>query len=362
MTFKIVEQKYKNECGLCVLTSFHNYFYPELQLTKELLYNNYSFNKNGMSIYELEVLGNKIGLELNSYELPYAEFVKLENNYYITTINENDLNHFVVIKKCKYEIELLDTNLETKKYSYNEFEQIYKNILITVSKKEISDYSFLVSKNNKINFDYPNMYGLIFLIIFVDIVSMLLSVVCNGFIKIVIDKIIPLQMVEELFYFSMFFVVSYFVNFLLNYILSFVKIRRYETIFKNHIIFYTKILKNKNKSYFDKFEKEIIYEHPNAISHLILNKYFEIPQLIGNCLITITLLFVVVFNSYWFVIPVVINLIFVIIFGLIKFKNNNDNYVYLHINKNKIEINYNNFYNFLMNEKNNEKLAIIENN
>lgn len=364
MSIKIIEQDYDNECGICALATMHNYFYPKDIINKSSLIEISNLTDKGLNLYDLEVIGNKINLNIETYELNISEFYDLNYyEYFITFVSGNGMNHFVICKRDKSNILLYDFDGRKYIYTYEEFKNIYNNIFIKVQKKIVKDFNIdLYKYNKKIFFEYPNNYFFISIVIFVEIFSMFLNMISNGFIKILIDKIIPLQMINELIYIALFFIVINLMNFIFFYLLNIWKMNKYESIFKNHIHLYTFFLKNKNKIFFEKFSKEIICEYPNAISHLIIKKYFLIPSLIADIFICIFLVSIIFINSYIFIFPFLINAFFIVIFGLIKLKNNNKNYNALNINKNKIEISYKNFYDFIINEKDSNKLNSLEEN
>lgn len=362
MSIKVVKQDYENECGICALATMHNYFYSENKINKSTLLELSNLTEKGLSIYDLEVLGSKINLNIESYELNISEFYNLDYyDYFITFVSGKGLNHFVICKREKHNVLLYDFDGKKYSYSYEEFKNIYNNVFIKVEKKIIKEFNIdLYKSNTKIFFEYPNNYFFITIVIFIEIISMFFNIVSNGFIKILIDKIIPLEMINELIYIALFFITINLINFILFYLLNIWRLKKYELIFKNHIHLYTFFLKNKNKIFFEKFSNEIICEYPNAISHLIIKRYFLIPSLIADIFICIFLISIIFINSYIFIFPFLINIFFIVIFGLVKLKNNNKNYNALNINKNKIEISYKNFYNFVINEKDINKLNILE--
>lgn len=363
MKIELVKQESKNECGLCILTSLHNFYYPEYKMSKIDMYELLNYDGHELSVYELEIFAKKVGIELESYKLDFNDLQEIANDTLFVTYILNEVgNHFVICYKTKYKIIIYDSLESTKEYTYQEFKNIFSGLYISVQKRTKEIVANQVVCNNKYFFCQPNMYFLITLFIIIDLFSTILSIITNAFIKIIIDKVIPLKLTNELFYFTIFFVLAYVLNFLINYVINLIKFKKYDDLFKENILVYIKIIKNKNLDYFNKSNKEIIYEHPTAISKMIMHKYFEFPGLFADIIIFAILFTIICLTSYLFIISIFINFIFIIIFGLLKIKNNNDNYQLLHINKNKIEINFNNFYDFLLNEKNKNKLKIVEEN
>ena len=360
---KVVEQTYEYECGICVLNSMHNYFYPEVKLNKQQIISYAKLTNMGLSLYELKKLGERINLSVELYELNFEDFLDLNYfDYFISCIkNKLNSNHYVICKREKNYFVIYDSNKKVSKLSYEEFKNVFTNIFVKVDKKLVNDYNLSNYQSNKqIFFEYLNLYWLSALIIFVELLSLFLSVIVNSFIKILIDVVFLLKLKIEIFYFGLFFITTQMINFLLNYLMSLMKLNKLNNLFNSHLVTYTNILKNKKLQFFDKFSLEVIYGYPNAIYSVLSVKYFLLPVFIANAIEVLILTFIVVFNSYLFIIPIVINVIFIVLFGFIKYKNSYDNFEKLNIDKNKIEIIHNQFVQFMVNEKNQSKLKEIE--
>lgn len=361
MSIQIIKQDYENECGICVLLSMHKHFYNDSNLSKEQLIEIADMSVNGISLYELQQIGEKINLDIEIFEMDFKTLLNENNfNHFITCIKTSSNNHFVIVKRYKSYFEMYDTDQKVYKFSYEEFFHIFTGIYITVNKKIINLNPIEITNNKKYFFDFENNYPFITLSIFTDLFTLFLSILANSFIKVIIDKIIPLKLNNELIYFCLFFIICFSLMYSISYINNLFKIYMFEKIFKKQILIYTKILKNKNNLFFNKFKKEIIYEYPTALFSIINQKYFLFPNLISESITSLTLVVIILFNCYFFIIPILINLLIIITFGVIKSKYNNNNYENLHINKNKIEVIYNDFINFIINEKNDKALNTIE--
>jgi ABC-type bacteriocin/lantibiotic exporter with double-glycine peptidase domain len=71
----VTEQINKNECGICVINSFFNFFYKK-DIKQELL-NDSKIIKFGLSIYDFEVLCDKYGMKCECFSLTNEEFIEL---------------------------------------------------------------------------------------------------------------------------------------------------------------------------------------------------------------------------------------------------------------------------------------------
>ncbi|MDE7075300.1 MAG: hypothetical protein K2O21_01530, partial [Malacoplasma sp.] len=56
---KITYQNNSNDCGVCVLSSIYEFLYKE-KITDESILNEFKIGKNGISIYDLEILAKDI--------------------------------------------------------------------------------------------------------------------------------------------------------------------------------------------------------------------------------------------------------------------------------------------------------------
>jgi ABC-type bacteriocin/lantibiotic exporter with double-glycine peptidase domain len=64
----ITKQTNKNECGICVLTSLTKFFYKN-KIDKIDILNKSNVNENGLSLFDFEVLAQKLGINTETYNL-----------------------------------------------------------------------------------------------------------------------------------------------------------------------------------------------------------------------------------------------------------------------------------------------------
>ena len=95
---KIELQTNKYECGLCVLVSMHNYFYKE-KINKHDLHKLIPIRKKGLSIYDIEIIADKINLDVESYKADFNEFIKYNNDDYFATYIKSYGYHYSTTKE-----------------------------------------------------------------------------------------------------------------------------------------------------------------------------------------------------------------------------------------------------------------------
>lgn len=359
---KIVKQKYPNECGVCVLTSFHNYYFKDRQIEKSKVINIANLKKQGISIYDLEILGEKLNLILDTYECEYDEFHEYKiNDFFVLALNQKFGYHYVIAKKTEQFITIYDTNDQIKKYTFEEFKDLYAGFFIIVTPKQ--NYKEIEENNikNNLNFYMPNNYWYYCAVILLDLIFLMLSIISSSFLKIAIDKLIPNQLIEEIFFIGIFFMIIYLSKFIGDYFNYLLKTYYLQFIIKKNIMIYSQILSKKTNHFFNKIDKKIVYEYPSALISLINKKYLNDPNLISDIIYTFAILFLISTTSYLYLLGSLFYLLLIFVIGWVK-KNNNEQYFEkLNIEKNNIDIKYNNFYDFLVNEKDKMKQEYLLN-
>lgn len=360
---KIELQTNKYECGLCVLVSMHNYFYAN-KITKQDLYKITTIKNNGISIYELEIIADKLNLDVETYKANYSEFKKYNNNdYFVTYIKSRGYYHFVIIKKTNNLITIFDSSGDIKKYSYDEFEDIFCGCIIEFSKRRIyKDIQFPIDREISKKLFLPKKLAYSCLMIIFDLLFMSIGLIGSGFIKIAIDKIIPLNLNENIFFIGLFFILLFIFQYLSDYFATLIKMTVCQKIMKENILIHIDILKNKQKVFFDNIDKKVLMQYPHAIGTIIIKKYLNDLNLISDVIYCLVVFMLVVLNSYIYLIGSFLYLIIVISISYFKNKLAKENYEKLIFAKNDVEIQYIKYYDFLISEKNIEEQLEIEKN
>lgn len=358
---KIELQTNKYECGLCVLVSMHNYYYKD-KITKHDLHKIIPIKKKGLSIYDLEIIANKINLDVESYKSDFNEFLKYNNEeYFVTYVKSYGYNHFVIAKKSKEFITIYDSSGTVKKYSYDEFENIYCGCIIEFSKRRVyKEIDFSLNEINKQKLYLPSKHMYCFFMVIFDLLFMTIGLIGSGFIKIAIDKIIPLNLNQNLFFIGFFFIVLFLFQYISDYFATLIKINVCQKIMKENILIHTNVLKNKDKVFFDNIDKKILMQYPQAIGTIIIKKYLNDLNLISDVIYCLIVFILIVLNSYIYLIGSFLYLIIVLSISYFKNKLAKDNFEKLNFSKNNVEIQYLKYYDFLITEKNVDKQKELE--
>ncbi|PAF55284.1 Mbov_0121 family peptidase domain-containing ABC transporter [Mycoplasmopsis agassizii] len=245
---EIVLQEDVKDCGLAVLDSFHNFFY-DIHLDINLLKKQVNYGKQGISISELKNVASKYGLALESYKSNFQSLYKINSKEkYIALVQKQGIQHYVIIEKItKTKIHYLDPFDGKNIVSAVEFENIFLNILISVS---IGIKKTNEVKINKSLFSELKV-GKYFLFIFISIlINSVFTFLSSFFLKLIFQSSAIDNNTETLLTIGLIFiwiiVIKVISNFLKNYLVNKSANNIEYTISKN---FVNKILNINNLDY-----------------------------------------------------------------------------------------------------------------
>lgn len=239
MGINIIIQTNEQECGVCVLTALHNHFYNK-KLDKECILEESSISSNGMTIFDFESLGAKLGIECESYEAKFNEFINLKiSGYFVMLLmtNSGGMNHYVIARKRKQYIEIYDScSLQSTKMSYEQLKQIFLNVIILVKKKPNEIFNKLFNKASTLL-----MIDLKFILLNLSLSLLIMAASIGGatFLNFIIDLAIAKSSINNLVTMSFIFIFLYFANDILNYISHLYmskQTKNYSLLFTNKIL------------------------------------------------------------------------------------------------------------------------------
>ncbi len=318
---KIVEQLNTNECGVCVITSLFNHFNKK-RITKTQILDDSEITSNGMSIIQFENLASKYGIDCDSYEMNQEEFIKTKiDDFFVTIINKNDLNHFVIAKKNKKEIEIYDSSKGIYILSINEFINQFSGIVIFIEKKflniEIKKYHKSYLKN--INIKY------ILIVNIINIINIFLSVFIGTFIQGIIDKSLNNESITNLLTLSIIYIIAIILNKIsehfLNLFMSNDVIRKYNSMLNNVY----KIIPNKKFDFYDKIDNNYLINLQDIIYDLASFYSMNLNKIIADILSVIIGITVLSILNPLFLLVLILIVISSIIFSFLQFNFSKEN-------------------------------------
>lgn len=262
---KITNQINTNDCGISVISSLFNHYYKK-DLNKSELLNKTKITDKGISLNELEVIGSKYGLMLESYEANIQEIYKLKNKkIFVTIIKNNDYLHYVICQKISNKTIKIFCSINGEyEITIDHFDKIWTNIFIDVS-KTFFDNKLSTNWKQKISLlDYK-------FLLFSNVVNILLLIVsffAATFFQNIMNHVIQNQTIANLTTIA----IIYAIIFILEAFINFFNANWY---FSKNTLIYTKLHKktinkllNKNDCFYTKVNWSNIVNFDEHISKI----------------------------------------------------------------------------------------------
>ena len=335
----------EKDCGLIVLTSFFKKHYKK-KLNINILKSKASYSENGISVFSLTNLGEKIGLTLEALQGDFSSFLSLNiDEEIIALILDNNYYHYVIIENKDEEyVYLLDPAKGKIKLKLNDFKNKYLNIIITVNKNGNIDEKYLM--HEKLDLFSNNILPIILMLV-MSFLGQILLFGSTYFIKYILDEIITKNNNEKTLSIFLFFSWVFLLRIINNYLNSLLEqklSRKFQYDLLN--LFFKKTIHGKSLS-LQKINKSDYIQRLNSIGEISLYYTNVINILFTNSIsLLITSICLGIINWKLYILILAISLIkFIIIF---YFKKNLHN-KYPKLINNQIEITNKNFEIFLNN-------------
>lgn len=335
----------EKDCGLIVLTSFFKKYYRK-KLNINILKSKVNYSENGINIFSLTNLGEKIGLTLEALQGDFSSFLSLNiDEEIIVLILDNNYYHYVIIENKDEEyVYLLDPAKGKIKLKLNDFKNKYLNIIITVNKNGNIDEKYLI--HEKLDLFSNNIWPIILMLI-MSFLGQILLFGSTYFIKYILDEIIVKNNNEKTLSIFLFFGWVFLLRIINNYLNSLLEqklSRKFQYDLLN--LFFKKTIHGKSLS-LQKINKSDYIQRLNSIGEISLYYTNVINILFTNSIsLLITSICLGIINWKLYILILGISLIkFIIIF---YFKKNLHN-KYPKLINNQIKITNKNFEIFLNN-------------
>jgi ATP-binding cassette subfamily B protein len=184
---KFVRQENLKDCGAaCLLMIIKSYGgnYPLEQL-REML----KTDKHGTTALNIIEVAQKVGFDARGYKTEGYEHLTCPAIAHI--IFDKTYHHFVVVQKVDLKnkiVHVADPALGLKKYSFDEFNQIWTHIIITFYPFRKIDNINVIKNVRKTMCQLINPYKKLFIVIFLlSIIYTILNILNTFYFKIIID-------------------------------------------------------------------------------------------------------------------------------------------------------------------------------
>ena len=217
--YPFVNQLDLKDCGVASLSMIIKYYkgYVPLEKLRDLTHT----NKNGVSAYNLIETAKYIGLDACGYKVDNLDNIKLPCIAFVT-INKS-FNHYIVIYEINYKKEkilIADPASRIKKISFNEFYNIFNNIVIIFHKKsKILSFSNHTSYN-QFTLNILKKYKTTFIkIVILSFIITILSIITSFYTEQIINNLNKSLLFKIFYLFIFIYVFKNILDFLRNKIL-----------------------------------------------------------------------------------------------------------------------------------------------
>lgn len=263
---KIIYQEKENECGLCVVAMLANEL-KDISISRSDLLTKVDLSNSGISIASLENLAGDYGIELESYECEYQEFLNLnKSKYYVVLVRRLSGFHYVIAELKTDKIKVYDSSKGKYFSSINDFQKEFANIVFTV---KVIDSKIEINKIKKISFfQIVDLSTFIVLIIF--------QIICIGFglavsqlFKVIINDTIAFGTTVNLFAILVPFTVMKLIEILSKSLISWIQIKKFQLIYKRWWNSILKLLIYQKFNFFNLYPYGTIFELDSHLSNVI---------------------------------------------------------------------------------------------
>lgn len=290
---KIIYQEKENECGLCVVAMLANEL-KDVCISRSDLVTKVDLTNSGISIASLENLAGEYGIELESYECEYQEFLNLDKfKYYVVLVRRLSGFHYVIAQLKTDKIKIYDSSKGKYFSSIKEFQKEFANVVFTV---KVKDSKVEINKIRKISF-----FQMIDISTFVVLV--IFQIICIGFglavsqlFKIIINDTIAFGTTINLFAIFVPFTLMKLIEILSKSLISWIQIKKFQIIYKkwwNNIL---KLFIYQNFNFFNFHPYGTVFELDGHLSNVInfylsniLNFFSSLIMIIATTVILSTI-------------------------------------------------------------------------
>ena len=215
---RIVRQENIKDCGAaCLLMMMRRYGgnYPLEQL-REML----NMDANGTSAYNLIKAANKVGFDARGYKC--TDYEQIICPVIAHVIINKSYHHYIIIDTIDFKkniVKTIDPTFGIKQYSFDEFNQIWSHVIITLRPNRKIDNidTFKNVRKTFIHIIKPHTKYFIKIFVF-SILYTILNIINTFYFKLIIDDNLKSNVY---FYLFLFFMIITFKKFLLKALLLF---------------------------------------------------------------------------------------------------------------------------------------------
>ncbi|WP_027124046.1 cysteine peptidase family C39 domain-containing protein [Mycoplasmoides pirum] len=296
---EILYQEKENECGICVIGMLANEI-NELNLDRSDILKHAKLSTEGITLLDLEELGIKFGLQIESYECEFSELKELNNNeWYIALIKKYNGFHYVVFQPNKKGFHIFDSDKGKYFLEPKEFQAQFANLICTVQSSKFNFNKLL--KNKNINWTYFLSLKAIGICLVLELILISIGILLTQFLKILIENTIGFGTTYNLLIIIVPFVIIKVIEQITEYLVNLIKSNNEKEGYKslwNHLLTFL------NKHPFKFYEQNFfgtIFEIDIHIKNIINFFTIKIPSYINSIILGIITFSILASTNIFFI-------------------------------------------------------------
>lgn len=314
----ITRQTNDKECGICVLTSLVKHLYKS-QVDKIAILDQANISEQGLSLFEFENLALKLGMNVDTYELEWSEFLNYKtNDFLVIPIQSDGGIHYVIVKKHKRFITIYDSRFnEPINKSYDEFNKCFIKLVMVIEK---CNKSFKFSMTSKIDLFKNLKTSFLIISILIQICIIALSTICANYLNMIVNDSISNSSIKNGLIITFVFALIFILNGFVKYVFKLFCVRSFKQCFISLSSNLTNALKIKKANFLNKIDKNNFYLvdlSMQTISHFIT---FEITMFCSNIFLLVVTLTVITCINPYFLIICITSIFTICIIGIIQYQ------------------------------------------
>ena len=313
----ITKQTNHNECGICVLTSLTKFFHKN-NIDKISVLNQANVKEQGLSLFDFEILAQKLGINTDTYEMEWSEFITYKtNDFLVVPIQINTGLHYVIVKKHKKTLTVYDSRYdEPIEQTYHEFNKYFSKIVIVVQKFRTS-FKFPLTSRIDIFKNIRLSYLIISILIQIGIV--ILSTFAANYLNSIINSSISNSSFKNGLIITFVFLLVFILNGLVKYILKLFCARGFKECFRYLSNNFVISINQKRNDFLNKVNANNFYLVDTAIQSISNFLTYEISAFCSNVFLTIVTMTIIACINPYFLLISLVSIASVIIIGFIQY-------------------------------------------
>lgn len=331
---EITQQINENDCGICVIHALVKHFHQRDVVFSEIASNG-SYDKEGLSIYDFEILGSKYGLNFESYNVTNDELERIDEKHLVVLIlRQDNVNHYVIARnhKARKAYTIYCSIKGEYELTYQALSQQWCNIIIGCQKSVWhNNERFEQSHYFKINWKW-------FLIMnVVNIFVVILNLFCGTLMQNIMSVISHDVLISRVFAIIMTYLLAYLSQFVIAWVINIVS-KKY--CYQYYLLMHSEVLEklsNKYHSFFKKVDYKYLIDCDELIFFLANFYIVQLNQFVANTLLVLGVVLLLATIHIYVVLVAFICIILIVIcdFARYKFQQANWNISQTEVNEYK---------------------------